>query len=69
MCSNSPEPTGPRTRVMIVMEDGEVFLAITRPGVAVERVALSMRDLLRLVKQVAQALVLKTNPGHIGEQV
>lgn len=56
MCSNSPEPTGPRTRVMIVMEDGEVFLAITHPGAAVERVPLTQRDVLRLVGEGASAL-------------
>ena len=64
MCSSSPEPTGPRPRVMIVMEDGEVFLAITRPGAAVERVPLTQRDVLRLVGEGAQ--VLATDNSAVG---
>ncbi|MGQ3671203.1 hypothetical protein ACT6QG_02275 [Xanthobacter sp. TB0136] len=48
--------SGPRTRVMIVVEDGGVFLAITRPRAPVERVALTMRDLLRLVGEAARGL-------------
>ncbi|WP_323034091.1 hypothetical protein [Pararhodobacter sp.] len=48
--------SGPRARVMIVMEDGGVFLAITRPGESVVRVPLSQRDLLRLVGEAARAV-------------
>lgn len=42
--------------MMIVMEDGEVFLAITRPCAPVERVRLTQRDVLRLVGEGVRAI-------------